>query len=251
VALLTLLAHTGSDVPAKAMRLAPVDRIFARVGASDELARGQSTFMVEMVETARILNTATEHSLVILDEIGRGTSTYDGLAIAWAVTEHLAKRVGCRALFATHYHELTEIASRLNGVANFNVAVREELRPTGSGRDIVFLHQIVPGPADRSYGIHVAAMAGLPQAVVRRAEKLLVTFEQNFEKRSSPAAAPVIETDQMSLFQDSQGRSEAHQELIESLKAIDVTRTKPIDALKVLEELQRLAADTPDKSGHS
>jgi DNA mismatch repair protein MutS len=249
-ALLALLAHTGSDVPAKSMRLAPVDRIFARVGASDELSRGQSTFMVEMVETSRILNTATEHSLVILDEIGRGTSTYDGLAIAWAVTEHLAKRVACRALFATHYHELTEIAARLPGVSNFNVAVREELRPTGAGRDVVFLHQIVPGPADRSYGIHVAAMAGLPGSVVRRAEKLLVTFEQNFERRSK-AEVPAVDSDQLPLFQDAAPQNEAYHEIVDALQSMDISQIRPIDALKLLEELQRLIASEPGKAQDS
>jgi len=155
VALLTLLAQTGSFVPAQSMRLSPVDRIFARVGASDELARGHSTFMVEMVETARILHNATAQSLVILDEIGRGTSTYDGLSLAWAITEHVAKRIGCRTLFATHYHELTDLAERLPHVRNFNVAVSEALRPDGSGREIAFLHKIIPGVANRSYGVHV------------------------------------------------------------------------------------------------
>ncbi|HWL92768.1 MAG TPA: DNA mismatch repair protein MutS, partial [Phycisphaerae bacterium] len=167
VALLTLLAHTGSYVPAKSMRWSPVDRIFARVGANDELARGLSTFMVEMVETTRILHNATPRSLVILDEIGRGTSTYDGLSLAWAITEHVADRIGCRTLFATHYHELTELANPEKGIANFNVAVHEELRPDGTGRDVVFLHRIVAGAADRSYGVHVAAMAGMSASVVK------------------------------------------------------------------------------------
>jgi len=182
VALLTLLAQTGSYVPAKSMQWSGVDRIFARVGASDELARNQSTFMVEMVESARILNSATNRSLVILDEIGRGTSTYDGLSIAWAIAEHLVEEVGCRALFATHYHELTELAAEMPAVANYNVAVREQLRTADKGRDVVFLHRIIPGAADRSYGVHVAAMAGLPRPVVRRAETLLSQLERRFAK---------------------------------------------------------------------
>ncbi|MBI5866289.1 MAG: DNA mismatch repair protein MutS, partial [Planctomycetes bacterium] len=153
-ALLTLLAHCGCWTPAKRMRVGVCDRIFTRVGAADELARGQSTFMVEMLETANILHNATRQSLVILDEIGRGTSTYDGLSLAWAISEHLALRVGCRALFATHYHELTELAELLEPVANLNVAVRE------FEDQVVFLHRIVPGAADRSYGLHVAKIAG-------------------------------------------------------------------------------------------
>lgn len=190
VALLTLLAQTGSYVPAKSMRWSGVDRIFARVGASDELARGQSTFMVEMVEAARILNNASKRSLVILDEIGRGTSTYDGLSIAWAIAEHLVEKIGCRAFFATHYHELTELAAELPGVANFNVAVREQNRSAGCGRDVVFLHRIVPGAADRSYGVHVAAMAGLPRPIIRRAETILEQLEKRFEKTHKGANIP-------------------------------------------------------------
>ena len=147
------------------------DRIFARVGASDELARGQSTFMVEMTETARILNTATPRSLVILDEIGRGTSTYDGLSLAWAIVEHLHDAIGCRTLFATHYHELTDLAASLAGVRNLNVAVREW------EDQVVFLHKIVPGAADKSYGIHVARLAGVPREVNERAKQILAQLE--------------------------------------------------------------------------
>ena len=157
VALITLLAQIGSFVPAREARIGVADRIFARVGASDELARGQSTFMVEMTETARILNTATPRSLVILDEIGRGTSTYDGISLAWSVVEHLHEHVGCRTLFATHYHELTDLEKSLPGVKNLNVAVREWQE------EVVFLHKIIPGAADKSYGIHVARLAGVPR----------------------------------------------------------------------------------------
>jgi len=240
-ALLVLLAQTGSFVPAAAMRWSPVDRIFTRVGASDELARGQSTFMVEMVETARILNNATEHSLVILDEIGRGTSTYDGLALAWAITEYIAEHVGCRTLFATHYHELTELAEQLSGVANFNVAVHEELRPDGAGRDVVFLHKIVPGATDRSYGIHVAAMAGLPASVLKRAEVILAGLEANFagkSRSSALAAGRQTDSSQMLLFPDREPLPSWWRTLVDELDGVDIDRTTPLDALTVLRRLQ-------------
>ena len=173
VALITLMGQIGSFVPAREATIGIADRIFARVGASDDLARGRSTFMVEMTETARILNTATERSLVILDEIGRGTSTYDGLSLAWAVVEHLHNVIGCRTLFATHYHELTELANSLSGVANLNVAVKE-----WEG-DVVFLHQIVAGAADKSYGIYVAQLAGVPTEVNERAKQILAELENH------------------------------------------------------------------------
>ncbi len=169
-ALITLMAQIGSFVPADAAHIGVVDRIFTRIGASDEIHRGQSTFMVEMVETANILNHATKRSLLVLDEIGRGTSTYDGVAIAWAVVEFLHNHPDLRAktLFATHYHELTELAERLPHVVNYNVAVDD----SGDGDDVVFLRRILPGKADRSYGVHVARMAGLPTQVVNRAEDI-------------------------------------------------------------------------------
>ena len=150
-------------MPAKSARIGVVDRIFARVGASDELTKGQSTFMVEMTETARILNTASASSLVILDEIGRGTSTYDGVSLAWSIVEYIHDHIGCRTLFATHYHELTDLESQLSGVRNYNVAVKEW------EEKIVFLHKIIPGCADKSYGIHVAQLAGVPSLVNLRA----------------------------------------------------------------------------------
>jgi DNA mismatch repair protein MutS len=171
VALLTLLAQMGSFVPARKARVGIADRIFTRVGASDDLGRGQSTFMVEMTEAANILNNATARSLVILDEIGRGTSTYDGLSLAWAITEYLHDRLGCRALFATHYHELARLADRLGGLRNRNVLVQE------NEDGIVFLHKIAPGSADRSYGIHVARLAGVPREVLERAEQVLANLE--------------------------------------------------------------------------
>jgi len=173
VALLTLLAHTGSFVPAAEARIDLVDRIFTRIGASDDLARGQSTFMVEMTETANILNHATSRSLIVLDEIGRGTSTFDGLSLAWSIVEHLHNRIGAKTLFATHYHELTELAQRLPRLKNFNVAVRE-------WRDqIVFLRKIVEGGTDKSYGIHVARLAGVPREVLERAKVILGNLEES------------------------------------------------------------------------
>ena len=163
VALLAVLAQIGSFVPARRARIGIVDRLFARVGATDELSRGQSTFMVEMTETANILHNATPRSLVILDEIGRGTSTFDGISLAWAITEHIHDAIGCRTLFATHYHELVELEKTKPRLRNANVAVRE------SEGEVVFLHQIVPGGADQSYGIHVARLAGVPDLVLARA----------------------------------------------------------------------------------
>jgi hypothetical protein len=167
VALLTLLAHTGSFIPAKEARIDLVDRIFTRIGASDDLARGQSTFMVEMSETANILNNATPRSLIILDEIGRGTSTFDGLSLAWSIVEYLHNIVGAKTLFATHYHELTELAQRLPRIKNYNVAVREWHDA------IVFLRKIVEGGTDKSYGIQVARLAGVPKEVLERAKQIL------------------------------------------------------------------------------
>jgi DNA mismatch repair protein MutS len=171
--LLTLLAHTGSYIPASDARVDLVDRIFTRIGASDDLARGQSTFMVEMSETANILNNATKGSLIILDEIGRGTSTFDGLSLAWSILEHLHNQVGAKTLFATHYHELTELAGRLARLKNFNVAVREW------HDQIVFLRKIVEGGADKSYGIQVARLAGVPKTVLDRAKEILVNLEES------------------------------------------------------------------------
>ena len=199
VALITLLAQIGCWVPAKSARLGIADRIFCRVGASDELARGNSTFMVEMNETANILNNATSRSLVILDEIGRGTSTYDGLSIAWSVAEYIHGNADCgpRTLFATHYHELTRIAEELPRVKNFCVAVREW------NDEIIFVRTVIPGAADRSYGIHVARLAGLPERVINRAREILADLEQSNdafrrcieteEKPGADFAVPVVE----------------------------------------------------------
>jgi len=173
VALLALLAHTGSFLPAAEARVDLIDRIFTRIGASDDLARGQSTFMVEMSETANILNNATQRSLIVLDEIGRGTSTFDGLSLAWSILEYLHHQVGAKTLFATHYHELTELAGRLPRLRNFNVAVREW------NDQIVFLRKIVAGGSDKSYGIQVARLAGVPKTVLERAKEILRNLEES------------------------------------------------------------------------
>src|SRR6185436_14063430 len=178
-ALIAVLAQMGSFVPAKRARIGVVDRLFSRVGAADDLARGRSTFMVEMVETAAILNQAGERALVILDEIGRGTATFDGLSIAWAAIEHLHETNRCRALFATHFHELTALAAKLPRLHNATVRVKEW------HGDVVFLHEVVAGAADRSYGIQVAKLAGLPTAVIEKAKRVLAELEA--EDRTSPA----------------------------------------------------------------
>ena len=233
VALITLLAQVGSFVPAAEARIGLVDRIFTRVGLQDDLATGQSTFMVEMVETAAILNQATPRSLVILDEIGRGTSTYDGLSIARSVIEHLHNdpRLGCRTLFATHYHELTQLAASLPGVRNFCVAVAEE------GNDVVFLHRIVPGGADKSYGVHVARLAGLPQGVINRAWEVLTELEtqSNQNPGRQIRAAP---SQQLALFAPGSG-------LADAVRALDVPNMTPLEALNKLYELQEQANSLP------
>ena len=175
VATLAIMAQVGSWVSAAEMHLGVLDRVFTRIGAGDDLARGRSTFLVEMQETANILNNATSHSLVILDEIGRGTSTFDGISIAWSVAEYLHGKVDAKAktLFATHYHELTDLAKRFDGIKNYTVKVKEE------GNRVVFLRRIVPGVAEKSFGIHVGAMAGLPPEVVKRASEILSNLEAN------------------------------------------------------------------------
>jgi len=232
VALLALMAHMGSYLPARSATVGLVDRIFTRVGATDELARGRSTFMVEMTETANILNNATARSLVILDEVGRGTSTFDGVALAWAATEHIARGIGCRTLFATHYHELTELAEILEGVANFNVAVREWQE------QVVFLHKIVAGGTDKSYGVHVARLAGVPNEVVDRARQILAELEAAHldpagrPRISSAAPGPSVRTVQLTLFEG------AGSAIVEELKRLDLDRMTPLDALAKLKELK-------------
>ncbi|WP_153555661.1 DNA mismatch repair protein MutS [Roseimaritima sediminicola] len=245
VALLTLLAQAGSFVPAQRATIGLTDRIFARVGASDELSRGQSTFMVEMVETARILNTATSRSLVILDEIGRGTSTYDGLSLAWAITEHLHEQVGARTLFATHYHELTELADSLPRVANYNVAVREW------DDQVVFLHRIVAGGADKSYGIHVARLAGVPAAVNERAKDILAQLEANDRDQfDRPAIAPREQAKnntamQLTLF------GFADHPLLDEVRKLNVDELTPMQALNFLKAAQEKLSDTSEMTASS
>ncbi len=228
VALIVLMAQIGSFVPADAAHIGLVDRIFTRIGAQDEISAGQSTFMVEMMETANILHHATPRSLLILDEIGRGTSTYDGMSIAWAVVEYIHNhpRLGARTLFATHYHELTELAKTLPRLRNYNVAVREE------GGRVVFLRKIVPGGADRSYGIHVGKLAGLPRPVLQRAEEVLRELERSREAKARRAVAPPPV--QLSLF----GQPSP---LEQELAALDVLAMSPLDALNKLYELSQRA----------
>jgi DNA mismatch repair protein MutS len=235
VALLSLLAQAGSFVPARDAKLSLVDRIYARVGASDNIARGQSTFMVEMQETAHILNGATSRSLVVLDEIGRGTATFDGLSIAWAVAEHLATSRVARpkTLFATHYHELTDLADSVDGVVNHHVAAREWQD------DIIFLHKILPGRSDRSYGIQVARLAGLPPSVIARARAILGALETDELSRGGRPAlsgAPPVPQQQLGLFQ-----TVVDDRFRDRLRALDLDHTTPFDALRLLAEWRREA----------
>lgn len=228
-AILVLMAQTGCFIPTEQATIGIVDRIFTRVGAADELAAGLSTFMVEMIETANILNNATDKSLVILDEVGRGTSTYDGLALAWAICEHIALRIKCRTLFATHYHELTELESLLDGTANINVSVREW------ADEVVFLHKIVPGGTDRSYGVHVARLAGVPKEVIDRARTIFPQLQAHLAEgldmpelaeRAKAAAA------QMSLFADPAAR------IAREIKSADLENLTPLQALDLLRKLK-------------
>jgi DNA mismatch repair protein MutS len=226
-ALIVILAQMGSFVPARSARLSVVDRVFTRIGASDNLARGRSTFMVEMTETAAILHTATARSLILLDEVGRGTSTYDGLAIAWAAIEYLHARVRAKTLFATHYFELTELAEQLAGVKNYHVSVKE----TGGG--IVFLRKVEPGAADRSYGIEVAKLAGLPNEVITRAREVLAeheSAERALTEHLSPGAAPPAT--QLTIF------TPISQPVLEKLREVDLNRLTPLEALNLLAELK-------------
>ncbi len=231
VALLTLMAQIGSFIPAREASISPVDRIFTRIGASDDLVSGQSTFMVEMNEVAQILKYATRDSLVILDEIGRGTSTFDGMSIARAVIEHIEKKVHAKTLFATHYHELTDLED--DKIKNFCVAVKER------GTQVAFLRRIVPGAADKSYGIHVARLAGLPKVVTQRAEDILSELESEHGEIIPKAAAaraeakaPAEEPMMASLFASS---------LSDSLLALDVMTMTPLEAMNELYKLQEQA----------
>jgi DNA mismatch repair protein MutS len=228
-ALIVIMAQMGSFVPARAVRLGIVDRVFTRIGASDNLARGRSTFMVEMTETAAILHTATARSLILLDEVGRGTSTYDGLAIAWAAIEYLHARVRAKTLFATHYFELTELAEQLSGVKNYHVSVKE------TGGSVVFLRRVEPGAADRSYGIEVAKLAGLPNEVVVRAREVLAEHESSEHRLSghlTPGAEPERPT-QLTIF------TPLSQPVLEKLREVDLNRITPLEALNLLAELKK------------
>ena len=225
-ALLAILAQMGSFVPADSALMPVVDRVFTRIGAADNLARGRSTFMVEMTETAVILNTATQRSLIVLDEIGRGTSTYDGLALAWAVIEHIHRNIRAKTLFATHYHELTELASQLEGVRNLHVSVKE------SGDQILFLRRVEPGAADRSYGIEVARLAALPMSVIERARQILAlheSAEHTVTEELSPKPVPM----QIQLFEP------VNYQIAERIRKLNLDQLRPIEALQLLAELQR------------
>lgn len=240
-AIIVLMAQIGSFVPASSAKIGIVDRIFTRVGASDDLASGQSTFMVEMNEVANILRNATSNSLLVLDEIGRGTSTFDGLSIAWAVVEHISnpKLLGAKTLFATHYHELTELEGKLHNVNNYCIAVKEK------GDDIVFLRKIVRGGADKSYGIQVAKLAGVPDSVIERAKQIVeelsanditaVTKNLSVETGTKKKKEKLDEVDlaQMSLFD-----TVKDDDILEELKSVDLSNMTPIDALNKLYELQ-------------
>ena len=243
-ALIVLMAQVGSFVPAKAANIGVVDRIFTRVGASDDLASGQSTFMVEMTEVANILRNATKNSLLILDEIGRGTSTFDGLSIAWSVVEHIAnpKLIGAKTLFATHYHELTELEGKLDSVNNYCIAVRE------SGDDIVFLRKIIQGGADKSYGIQVAKLAGVPESVLERAKEIVAELTENdiIEKTKQIEVkqpkkikkASKEPTNQMSIF-DGFANMPSTEDILLELRDLDMNALTPMDAMNKLYQIQQ------------
>ena len=232
-ALIVLMAQIGSFVPATRAAIGAVDRIFTRVGASDDLSRGQSTFMVEMSETANILNNATSRSFVILDEIGRGTSTFDGLSIAWAVVEHILDNIGAKTLFATHYHELTELSLTKQRVKNYNMAVKEW------ADRIIFLRKVLPGGSSRSYGIQVARLAGIPAEVISRSKEILRNLETGeLNEAGMPKLAArdgrSADNGQLSLLVGE--RDPVHEEL----KSIDVDRMTPLDALTALHKMKEL-----------
>ena len=238
VALITLMAHIGSFIPASFADICIVDRIFTRIGASDDLASGQSTFMVEMSEMANIINNATPKSLLILDEIGRGTSTFDGLSIAWAILEHIAdkKKCGAKTLFATHYHELTELEDKISGVVNYRISVKEV------GEDILFLRKIVKGSGDKSFGIQVARLAGLPKEVLTRAKKILYDLESadiNRKQENAPAQSPSRQPQfvEASLFDD-----DREAVLTRLLKQIDPDSMSPKEALDQLYVLKSVVS---------
>ncbi|HOF95274.1 MAG TPA: DNA mismatch repair protein MutS, partial [Clostridia bacterium] len=231
IALIVLMAHTGSFVPADEANICITERIFTRVGATDNLMAGQSTFMVEMCELANILHNSSNKSLVLLDEIGRGTSTFDGLSIAWAVVEYLSKDT-CRpkVLFATHYHELTELEGHLTGVKNYRIAVKEV------GEDIIFLRKIMRGEADKSFGIQVARLAGLPEGVISRAKEILKALEASDINRLHPKfeAEPSLQQLSLLCYQDKD-------ELLQELSMIEIDKLSPLEALNLINDLHHKA----------
>jgi DNA mismatch repair protein MutS len=255
IGLIQLIAQVGSYVPARRAKLPIADRLFTRVGASDNLVRGQSTFMVEMSETSAILHTATKRSLVLLDEIGRGTSTYDGVSIAWSVSEHLHDAIGCKTVFATHYHELTQLANELPGVRNFTVAVREV------GDQVLFLHTLIPGGADRSYGIEVGRLAGLPAPVIARAKEVLALLEGEGAQMAARLTAeglvapksatrkgprmklsPTSPVAQLGFFGEAPAAAPvdpAHAQLADAVSALEPDEMTPMQALTALAALKK------------
>ncbi|HEY9514429.1 MAG TPA: DNA mismatch repair protein MutS, partial [Gemmatimonadaceae bacterium] len=250
IGLIVLMAQVGSFVPASRARIGLVDRVFTRVGASDNLVRGQSTFMVEMSETSAILHTATARSLVLLDEIGRGTSTYDGVSIAWSVSEHLHDALGCKTVFATHYHELTQLADELVAVRNYNVAVREV------GDEVLFLHKLLPGGADRSYGIEVGRLAGLPEPVLRRARQVLRRLEGGHLVGKGSGSRDQEAGGQLALFgggapggEAASERKEIPHPVVERLKDVDADDLTPRQALALLAELAEEAKRSDGRGG--
>ncbi|HHX87023.1 MAG TPA: DNA mismatch repair protein MutS, partial [Firmicutes bacterium] len=237
VALICLMGQMGSFVPAREATLPVVDRIFARVGASDDLSRGLSTFMVEMQETATILKEATSHSLIILDEIGRGTSTYDGMSIAQSVLEYIASSIKAKTLFSTHYHELTNLEGVLPGVKNYTMAVKEK------GQEVIFMRQVVPGRSDKSYGLNVARLAGIPLPVLTRAESILAGLE-------SASAEPGEHQLTLLPYIPSPVDNQAGERLLDELKEIDINRITPLESLRILYELQQKALHQEGEDEH-
>ena len=229
VAVLTIMAQVGSFIPARSAVFSPADRIFTRVGATDDISTGQSTFMVEMQEVSHILRNATKNSLIILDEIGRGTSTYDGMSIAKAVVEYIDKKIHGFTLFATHYHELSDMAEESSHIKNYTVSVKER------GKDITFLRRIIPGSADRSYGIHVARLAGLPESLLKRADDILHGLEAE-DAKGRPAVKPSVPA-------ESQGLDLFSSPIIEELAQMDVMSKTPIEAMEILFRLSQQAKE--------
>ena len=245
VALIALLAQIGSFVPADAARIGLVDRIFTRVGASDDLSTGQSTFMVEMNEVSNIVHNATKDSLIILDEVGRGTSTYDGLSIAWAVSKYINddETIGARTLFATHYHELTELARNEEGVKNLNVVVEEK------DDEIEFLYQIEPGSARESYGIEVARLAGLPEEIIKEAENMLTKLEKKQQYSAFSLGSFAVgdntenndeKADQLQFFSvDAEDDGENYGEIVEKIESVEINKITPLEALELLHNIKQ------------